>query len=333
VTRPLDDLAPELGGARPPSPGGGRAVLRWIRDAFLDNLAIKFVALVLSLTVFILVHSDEQAVAGATVEVSYTLPPGKILTSEPIEQLKITVRGSRRRIKRFDPATLGRVNIDLRGRGDGQLAFEPGMIDGLPEGLELVSISPPGMLVELADRVERLVPVVVETIGQPARGYRVIRVEALPAQVTVVGAADKLAAVTGVRAAPVSIAGQRGDVVEEVALDPVAGTLIEGGIRVRVTVSIGEEQAERRIGPLEVSIAGVDAAAARGLVVEPRTVELVLRGTALELEKVPSAGFRARVEPGVGFVGSRELEVRIAPVTPGVALEVRPPVVTVRSSP
>ena len=56
---------PSGGEPRPPR----RALLRrWLRAAFVDNAALKFVAFVLALTLFILVHGDEDAVIGATVK-------------------------------------------------------------------------------------------------------------------------------------------------------------------------------------------------------------------------------------------------------------------------
>jgi hypothetical protein len=339
ATRDLDRLDPRLL-AGSPGPEGGprwRAVLGWLRDAFVEHAALKFVALVLSLTVFVLVHSDEEAVATATVEVSYTLPPGKVLLSEPVEQIRITVKGSRRRIRRFDPAELGRVNIDLRGRPEGELVFAPAMIEDLPEGIELVSLAPPSMMVRLGDRAERVVPVVVATTGVPARGYHVTRLEADPAQVTLTGTSEAVARLDAARTAAVPIEGKRTDLVEEVALAELPAGTAASAQRVKVTIGFGEEQGVRQIGPVPVLVRpgpGVDPAAAARLIIDPPTVTIVLRGGVLELERVVDDGYQAVIRPGVGELGSeRELEVRAVPARAGIGVEVRPPVVTVRGRP
>jgi hypothetical protein len=341
VARPdLGGLEPELLGT-PQGKGDDdrplwRIVLGWLRAALVDNAALKFVALVLSLTVFILVHSDEDAVAGATVEVSYTLPPGKVLLSDPVNELNITVTGSKRRIRRFDPTDLSRITVDLRGRREGVLVFERDMIGGIPDGLELVSITPASMTVKLADRVERLVPVEIETTGRPARGYRVSRLEAVPAQVSVAGSADAVGRIAAVRTVPVSIEGQAGALVEEVPLAPLAGAEVVGEGRVRVEIDLGEEQGVRQLGSLPVVVrpgAGLSPADVARLLVEPATVDVVLRGGQLDLERVAPGTLEAVVKPTAAELaggGAQGLEVYVVPPRAGIGIEVRPPTVTVR---
>lgn len=332
-------LDPTLLGAPPPRPTGDtprwRGALEWLRDAFVDNKRLKLVALILSLTVFTLVHIDEAAVAGAAVDVSYTLPEGKVLVSEPVEQLRITVKGSRRQIKRFDPAELDRVNIDLRGRPTGELVFEPTMIEGLPEGLELVSISPPSMTVALGDRAEREVPIVVETSGDPARGLRVARRIATPATTRVVGAASDVARISAVRTEPVAVAGESGEHADEVALVAPDRVQLEGAQRVKVLIAFEPELGVRRLGTLPVAVRagpGLDASTASRLQIEPRSVELVVRGAVLELEKIDPARLTALVRPTAAEIasGAREVAVLISPPLPGVGIEVLPPTVRVR---
>jgi YbbR domain-containing protein len=317
---------------------GGRGVLGAIRGAFVDNAALKFVALVLALTVFILVHSDEEATTGATVDVSYTLPPGKVLVSRPAEQLRITVKGSRRRVRRFDPGELERVHVDLRGRGDGQLVFDRDMISGLPEGLELVSITPASMDIKLADRVERLVPVEIETTGDPAPGFLVTRREAVPAQVSAIGTTESLAALDAVRTLPIALDGRRRTVAEDIALEPVAGVEFATP-RVRVEIDLTEAQEVRQLGKLPVAVragAGVGPADLARIAIEPREVEVVLRGATLDLQRVVPSTIEARVVPTAADLvgdGPHELEVRLVPALPGVGIELRPATVTVKKPP
>lgn len=82
----------------------------------------------------------------------------------------------------------------------------------------------------------RQVPVRPAVTGQPAPGYAVLRVEAVPSAVTVTGPDGTAAEVT---TEPVSIQGARRDVLRRVRLVAPAGTAIEGDAEVDVRVRIG----------------------------------------------------------------------------------------------
>ncbi|HYU14966.1 MAG TPA: CdaR family protein, partial [Candidatus Acidoferrum sp.] len=190
----------------PPDPASDRfrplsaALLGWLRSAFLDNVLLKALSLILAVTVFILVHGDDQAVAGGTVFVNYKLPKDRVLVSERVDQVRITVKGSPRRIKRFHREEVEPINIDLNNMTKGEIFFQPDMIE-LPEGLELVSITPASLRVQFEDRAVKEVPVVVDTAGSPGRGFKVESMTARPGRVRISGAASLVAETRSVRTA------------------------------------------------------------------------------------------------------------------------------------
>src|SRR4051794_16049068 len=73
----------------PPSERG--ALRRWIHSALLDNVGLKFLSMVLAITVFLLVNTDKAGELTARVGVSYTLPDDKVLMSDRIEEVRVTV--------------------------------------------------------------------------------------------------------------------------------------------------------------------------------------------------------------------------------------------------
>jgi len=119
----------------------GDKVTGWLRGAFLDNAAIKFVSLVLAVTIFILVNTGQDVDIGVTVPVRYTMPKDRVLVSERVDQVRLSIRGSWRRTKRFDEREIEPITVDMTARGDGLLLFQEDMIR-LPHGLELLSIAP-----------------------------------------------------------------------------------------------------------------------------------------------------------------------------------------------
>lgn len=322
--------------------GGGRsawaAAVGWLRGALVDNAAIKFVALVLALTVFILVHSDEQAVTGATVDVTYTMPPDKVLVSNRVDQVRITVKGSRRRVRRFNRHELEPIHIDLSHTQSGELFFQPDMFD-LPEGLDLVSITPASMTIRMDDRVVKQVPVSVDLVGAPGHGYRVAAVTAKPEHVEVSGAASEVSRATAVQTAPVSLAGRSASFQQEVRLVPPAGLEIDSDHdTVRAQVTLGEELGSREV-TLPVTILtspAVTSGETSRFQVQPDKVKVVLRGSVLAIDRVQEGQLSAyvRLYPNdVASRRSRQAEVRIAPALAGIGYEISPPEVALQPRP
>ncbi|RMH40496.1 MAG: hypothetical protein D6689_13690 [Deltaproteobacteria bacterium] len=312
-----------------------------MRGALLENLGLKFIAFVLALTVFILVHSDEDAVAGAYVAISYTLPEDQVLVSDRLDQVRITVKGSWRRIKRFDERELEPVRIDLRRFKNGDLIFRSDMFR-LPPGLTIVSIDPPTMPVRFEPRTTKRVPIAVATRGDPARGYGVARLEArvVPCDrecdtVEVTGAASYVARTDRVFTEEVSLVGRRESFTDEVGLAP-PGPFVDvvGQPRVQVTVEIAEALSARELPAVPVRLRpGPDLRTAElsAFRVEPAAVKIVLRGAARAIEQVADD----QVVPFVDVLGDddiagrrRRATVIVEGLPPGVAVEIDPRTVT-----
>ena len=346
--RPRTTRSPEGPPARLPSfavpegPQGerslGRMIAHWVRGAFVDNAPLKFVALVLALTVFILVHSDERAVAGATVKVNYLLPPDRVMVSEPLKEVSITVEGSRRRLKRFHEHKLDEIELDLRNMASGGEVFiESNMITGLPDGIDLISITPPSVKVELDHRQMKEIPVVVESIGTPGRGYAVKSVTTSPTRIKVSGGSAKVASLESLSTSQVRLDGRTASFRTEARLVPPSGVKVEGGDMVEVEVTVGEEQGSRELD-LPVSIKpgqGVAPEQVARFVAEPDRVHVVLRGSILSIDSVSPDQLSAYVTiypDDVARGPTRKAEVHIPPVRE-VGSEISPPDVTLRPKP
>ncbi|HEX2688864.1 MAG TPA: hypothetical protein VHN14_19710, partial [Kofleriaceae bacterium] len=64
-------MPPPVAPAPPPERD---AVRGWLRSAMFDNVGLKFLSMVLAVTVFLLVNTDRDREITARVGVSYTLP-------------------------------------------------------------------------------------------------------------------------------------------------------------------------------------------------------------------------------------------------------------------
>lgn len=298
-----EGLPPELEDGRGKRKRRDRGVLRdlrgGLRRAFAENLALKFVALVLAITLFILVNTDKDAVIGTTVGVSYTMPEDKVLVSKPVDQIRLTIQGPWRRIKRFDERELERIHIDLTGRSGGELQFSEDMIK-LPPGLRLLAMNPPSMRLEFDEKAEKTVPVNVARSGTPARGYKVEEVAVSPSLVTVRGAKSVVSAISALRTREINLQGRKESFTDRVALvTPEEYVDIVGDPEVEVRIVLEEEQITRSF---EVPVAtrpatvAVPRDAADDFYTEPRSVTVILQGSMLLLEAISSEDVKPYVE-------------------------------------
>ncbi|HKE15583.1 MAG TPA: CdaR family protein [Kofleriaceae bacterium] len=343
VARRLAQAARGPGQGGQGGPGGDRqrtmsaALLAWLRGALLDNAPLKFVAMVLALTVFILVHANDQEVAGGTIDVTYLLPEDRVLVSERPDQLRVTVKGSRRVIKRFHREELKAIQIDLRNTTRGEVFFQPDMID-LPDGLELVSISPGSMQVVFEQLAVKSVPIAVDITGAPDRGFRVDSMTPRPSQVTIRGAMSLVAETRAVRTAEIDVARRNKSFRETARLAPPPGLVVDGNPVVEVDVTLAEEQGSRELS-LPVAIQpgpGLSAEQAAKISAHPGQVRVILRGSVLVIDELRAENITAYVRVSQSDLSgntARTAPVRVEPALPGIGYEISPAEVTLRPTP
>ncbi len=321
-TLPVGSSAPQ---------GLAASVRAWIRVAFVENAALKFVALVLALTVFVLVQNEESEVYHPWVSITYSQGDGRVLTSTRLDQVQLSIRGTRRRVKRLQKSRLEGIRLDLSPLSTGELRFEPEMFN-LPEGVELVSIQPPSIYLEFDERDEKVVPVAVDIHGAPMRGFKLGTFSSRPTEVRVSGARRVLAGLKVVSTERVDLTGRRQDFKGNVSL-VAEGIEVVGSPGVEVSVEIIEELDALVLKPRKVVIHSLDqdAVPASRFRIEPSEVEVTMFGSLSQLESVARETVEAYVEVSardMASVGPVQLEIKVTPKLPDIAYKVKPAAVT-----
>jgi hypothetical protein len=300
-----------------------------LHQALVENAPLKLAAFALSLVLFVVVRGDREAVTSVHAKVVYLYPAERVLMSDPVTEVRITVRGPSNQLSRLDERYLDAVRVDLRQAEPGELRFGEEMVR-LPPGLRLESISPSGMQLRFERRLRREVPVQPVLAGDPAPGYRVARSSAEPRTAVVSGAASVVEQITRAPTRPLLVADARQSVRGEVELAPPpthADWQLDGPVTVAVEVvaALGESA----LHAVPVRVTGAQRVEAW---VDPAAVEVLLRGP---LEALPTGGPRglallvdAQAEdahPPGAVVRKR---IAVVGLPPGVAAEVRPETVT-----
>jgi YbbR domain-containing protein len=290
---------------------------------FADELPIKMLSMVLAVTLFVLVRNDKDATSGAYVKIIYTLPEDRVLVSDPVSEIKVSVRGPWTKLQHLD-RSLEPIRIDLTRVHTPDVRIDEDAIK-VPAGVRVSSIVPSEVHVEFEPRVTREVPVQPILEGQPADGYRVAKVLAEPAHVRVDGAKSAVDAIERVPTRPLRITDARGPVKGDVALEaPPVHTRFLEATTVSVRADVQPAMVERVFEDLPVKVVGLTHMDAS---VEPPTARLVIRGPSPLLGDVSDKTVSLKVEaslidtrPPAKYI--RTLTVSGLPA--GVAAEVQP---------
>ena len=306
---------------KPPAEPPKSPVRSWVHGALFDNVGLKFLSMVLAITVFLLVNTDRDREISARVGVSYSLPDDKVLVSERLDEVKITVKGPWRRLRNFDEREVQRINLDLRHAPTGEVAITPDMIH-LPSGLTITSISPRTVRVAFDRRVERIVEVSPQLAGRPQHGYVVAEVKPQPATIKVRGPEGTLSALSTVKTHEISVEGRAESFLTEAALSLPDGVETDGPSQVVVQVSVDEELVTRKMPGLAVAVRG-EGVDASHWTVTPAQVEVTLTGTLLAVEKA-----KAALQPVVKVSGNdtktRDVDVTVEGLPPGIGVRISP---------
>ena len=306
-------------GETPPERG---AVRRWIHGALFDNLLLKFLSMVLAVTVFLLVNTDKDNDITVRAALEYVYPQDRVLISEEINEVRVTIKGPWRRLKEFDERQLGELRLDLTNAPTGEVPLNPDLVTNLPPGLRVTEINPRSVRVAFDRRVEKLVEVVPITTGRPLHGYIVAEIKSSPATVKVRGGERLLAALNTIRTSEVSLEGRTDSFEQLTELAPPEGVQIDPTQRVGVNVRIDEELVTRKTPGLVVAVRG-DGVDATKWSVSPPQVEVSLTGALLAVEKARTA-MTPIVKLGPNDRGAREVQVTIEGLPPGVGVRVSP---------
>lgn len=263
-------------------------------DAFNVKLSCLFILLLFSL-------------AGCTPEPSETdllvpvifsaMPAGLTRTAFHTKSIEVRIKGTPDRVQRTGGLNLSYL-VDLYADlasdpagGIGSIAagfyFVPVIKDrlALPQGIEILQITPEFITVQLDRQVRRHLPITVVVTGEPAVGYEVERLNSEPPSVDVVGPESVVNKLTHLQTNPVDISAATGNFKSTGSLDldldgmalSVSTSLVTVGVTLRETIEtvvFPDIAVTTRNGPPEV-------------LVVPSEIKITLKG--------PANGFKTTV--------------------------------------
>jgi YbbR domain-containing protein len=200
---------------------------------------------------------DREALSERMVEasVSYNRPRSFVIL-DPVGTVNVRLRGSSKLIRQLNPYQVD-VQVELAQTQPGTVNVNLGPENVLmPDGLEVVSIEPNVIRVELEREISQRLPVVPRLVGEPAAGSIVEEPEVFPNLVLVTGPESLLAKVQSLSTRPVDLNGHALSFEETVAVvppDPLIQVVQPSKVSVRVPmrqpVAANGADAARKLEP------------------------------------------------------------------------------------
>jgi YbbR domain-containing protein len=180
---------------------------------------------------------EAQSERLVTASVSYTWPKDFIVLDQE-QNVQVRVRGTSKRVRELDPDQVD-VQVEL-GRKRGSVVVSLGPDNVLtPDGLEVMSVIPSTLTVEVDREVSRRITVVPDLQGQPVAGARLEEPEVFPNQVLVTGPESLVSRTEVIHTRPVNLAGRSATFEERVAVvapDPLLQVMQPSRVSVRVPI-------------------------------------------------------------------------------------------------
>lgn len=225
-------------------------MLEFLRNYVFANFGYKVVSLVLAIGLWLALERDPAASVAVTVPIEFhNIPSNLEISSVNIPEAQVRVRGPERLIHELRPQEV-HVEVDLSGVKPGERTFDlTAQQVRQPRDLEVAQVIPSQVRLSFDTLVTRAVQVYPRVTGTFAGGYRIARVLADPASVSISGPKQRVEAVEAATTDPVDATGnmERSTFVTN-AFVPDPLVQIVHPVPVRVTVIMEKTSAEPRAG-------------------------------------------------------------------------------------
>lgn len=179
---------------------------------------LRLLALAIAIGIWFNASVEDRLVPSERVveaSVSFNRPRG-FMVIDPVRTVNVRLLGNRKAVRQLNPFEVN-VSVDLSARQEGSATINLSRDNVLaPDGLEVVSIEPSRIQVQLEREISQRVPVAPEIIGKPAAGFTVGTVDIFPNQVLVSGPESKLQRLASLSTPAINIEGRTSTLEETV---------------------------------------------------------------------------------------------------------------------
>ncbi len=181
------------------------------------NFGLKVLALLVAAGLWFVVAGEHVVERSMRVPLEFrNIPSGMEIVGDPPATVDVRLRGSSGLLSKLQPGEVV-VTLDLHAARKGMRLFhlQPDEVER-PYGVSVTQVQPPTLSLDLQQTASRTVRVTPALDGDPAPGYVVRSVRAVPAEVEVIGPEEYLRQTGEATTEPVNIEGARATVRDTV---------------------------------------------------------------------------------------------------------------------
>jgi YbbR domain-containing protein len=297
-----------------------------------QHLGLKALALVLALLLWLVVSGEEVVERGLRVPLELQqFPAGLELRGEWPTFVDVRLRGPSTSLGRMAAGDIVAV-LDLKSAKVGPRLFQltPDQVR-TPFGVEVVQVNPSSVALTFEKSKARWVPIRPPIDGEPAPGFVVGKIDVNPATVEVVGPETVVDRAIEAFTEPVSVAGARDQVVDQVTVG-----FLDAELRLKVprpaivTVQVLPGPAERTLGDRAIHLRNLGPNLLAQAI--PPVTSVVLRGTRQGLARIDTSSVSAYVDLTALGPGEHVLNVQVDALHDAGISRIDPDTIRVRIS-
>jgi YbbR domain-containing protein len=258
------------------------------------NFFMKALAVTTAVSVWAWVQNEKVTEETTKVTIQYLLPDGLAMIDLPRQRITAILEGPQGRIRSIDEFDLT-TRIDLTDSVEGLTTIELSTADilNIPQGVEVIRLSPPALEVEFDKPMTREVQVNPNLVGSPSEGWDLTAQSVEPQTVTITGAQKVVSNIDAINTEVINIGSLQEDQTFKVALNLPNRTLEvdrKEPVKVRVEIKLLVEE----MTFAEVPISLRDAEKWR---IEEKTATVVLEGPSIEVSKLAAQDLTVLLSP------------------------------------
>jgi YbbR domain-containing protein len=203
------------------------------------NWGLRLLAVGIAIGIWFNASVEDRLVSSERVveaSVSYNRPHDFIVIN-PISIVNVRLGGSKKAVRQLNPSMVYvQVELTQRQEGSATITLGPDNVTA-PDGVEVVSIEPATIRVDLEREVTERVPVFAKLTGEPAAGSTMQEPEVFPNQVLITGPASMVARLESLATRPISLDSHAltfEETVQVVTPDPLIQIVQPSKVTVRV---------------------------------------------------------------------------------------------------
>jgi len=210
---------------------------------------LRLLALALAiLTWFFVSVEKRERLSEKVVEASVTYNTARnYMVLEPVQKVAVRVRGVNSKVRNLNPFMVD-VVVDLPESAKHQVDIHLGPDNViLPDGLDVVSIDPNVLHLDLDQVITQMIPIRPKLVGEAAAGAIVGKPEVEPTKVLVSGPSSHIELIEALTTTPIDLTGHALDFKEQVAVvspDPLVKVVQPSVVTVQVPLKVPQAGGE-----------------------------------------------------------------------------------------